>query len=273
LRHSILIAVRLLFLLGCLLLQSTTSPAETVAVRYREGVAHGFLVLRTQDGKSIADGESTQITQGNRVTTRVRFRFKDGSLYEQTTIFSQHDTFRLLSDRVLQKGPTFNRSMETVIDATSGLVTVRYTEDGKEKVLTERLKLPPDVANGILFTLLKNVPRDAPKATVSYVAATPKPRVVHLEVTSRGRELFTIGSYRHKAIHYVVKVKIGGIAGVVAPLVGKPPPDIQVWVLGDDVPAFIRSDGPLYGDGPIWRMELAIPALWPDSKAAPRSPK
>jgi hypothetical protein len=28
-------------------------------------------------------------------------------------------------------------------------------------------------------------------------------------------------------------------------------------------PAFVRSDGPLYGDGPIWRMELANPAAWP----------
>ena len=163
--------------------------------------------------------------------------------------------------------------METVIDATSGQVMVRYTEDGKEKVLTERLELPPDVANGILFTLLKNVQRNVPKATVSYVAATPKPRIVHLEVTPQGQEPFSIGSYNHKAIHYVVKVKIGGVAGVVAALLGKQPPDIQAWVLGDDAPAFVRSDGPLYGDGRIWRMELAVPAVLPDSTAAARSQK
>jgi len=45
-------------------------------------------------------------------------------------------------------------------------------------------------------------------------------------------------------------------------------PDTQAWVLGDDAPASARSDGPLYVDGPIWRMELAIPAVWPDSKTA-----
>lgn len=163
--------------------------------------------------------------------------------------------------------------METAIDATTGQVTVRYTEDGKEKVLTERLELPPDVANGILFTLLKNVQRNVPKATVSYVAATPKPRIVHLEVTPQGQEPFSIGSYSHKAIHYVVKVKIGGVAGVAAHLVGKQPPDIQAWVIGDEAPAFVRSDGPLYGDGPIWRMELAVPAVWPDSTAAAPSQK
>jgi hypothetical protein len=244
-----------------------------VVVRYREGVSHGFLVLRTQEGKPIADGDSTQVAQGDRVTSRMQFRFKDGSIYEQTTVFSQRGTFRLLSDHVVQKGPIFKRPMETAIDATSGQVTVRYTEDGKEKVLTERLELPPDVANGILFTLLKNVERNVSKATVSYVAATPKPRIVHLEVIPQGQEPFSIGSYSHKAIHYVVKVKIGGIAGVVAHLAGKQPPDIQAWVLGDEAPAFVRSDGPLYGDGPVWRMELAVPAVWPDSTAAAPSQK
>src|SRR5437868_4714138 len=248
-------SIRLVCLLACLL-QPIVSPTETVGVRYPEGVSHGFLVLRTLDGKSIADGDSTQVARGDRVTSRMRFRFKDGSIYEETTVFSQHGRFKLLSDHVLQKGPSFKHAMETAIDATGGQVTVRYTDDGKEKVLTERLELPPDVANGILFTLLKNIQRTDPLTTVSYLAATPKPRLVKLEIIPQGQEPFSIGSYRHNAIHYVVKVKIGGVAGLVAPLVGKQPPDTHAWVLGDAAPAFVRSDGPLYGDGPIWRMEL-----------------
>lgn len=257
-------STRLVFLLASLL-QPTSSPAQTVAVRYREGVSHGFLVLRTQEGKPIADGESTQVEKGDLVTSHMRFRFTDGSVYEQTTVFSQHVTFRLLSDHVLQKGPTFKRPMETAIDATSGQVTVRYTDKGKEQVLTERLELPPDVANGILLTMLKNVQRNAAKTTLSYVAPTPKPRVVKLEIIPQGQEAFSIGSYSHKAIHYVVKAKIGGVAGLVANLVGKQPADTQVWMLSDNAPAFVRLEGPLYEDGPICRMELATPAVWSDS--------
>ena len=41
----------------------------------------------------------------------------------------------------------------------------------------------------------------------------------------------------------------------------------------NDAPGLRKSDGPLYGDGPIWRMELAVPAVWPDSTAAVRSQK
>jgi hypothetical protein len=238
------------------------------AVRYLEGVSHGFLVLRTQEGKPIADGDSIQIARGDIVTSRMRFHFKDGSTYEETTKFSQRGTFKLLSDHIIQKGPAFKRPMEVTIDATSGQVTVRYTEDGQEVVLDERLELPPDIANGIVFTVLKNVPRSATKTTVSYVAVTPKPRLVNLEIVPQGQEAFSIGSYNHKAIHYDVKVKIGGVAGIVAPIIGKQPPDIQVWVLADDAPAFVRSDGPLFGEGPIWRMELAIPAIWPHTTQA-----
>src|ERR1700730_14879547 len=232
-------SIGFVFLLACVL-QPAASPAEAVAVRYREGVSHGFLVLRTLDGKPIADGDSTQVARGDRVTSRMQFRFKDGSIYEETTVFSQHGAFRLLRDHVLQKGPTFKRPMETVIDAISGQVTVRYTDDGKEKVLSERLELPPDVANGILFTLLKNVQRSVPRTMVSYVAATPKPRLVSLEIIPQGQKPFSIGSYSHKAIHYVVKVKIGGVAGLVAHLLGKQPPDTQAWVLGDGALAFVR---------------------------------
>ena len=257
-------AVIRIALLIASLLQPIALPAQSVKVRYREGVGHGFLVLRTPDGKPVADGDSTQLAQGDNVTSRLSFKFTDGSVYEETTTFSQRGTFRLLKNHVVQKGPQFKLPMETSIDATTGQVTVRYSDDhGKEKVLTERLDLPPDVANGLLFTLLKDVEPNVPLTTVSYVAATPKPRLVHLEIIPQNQEPFSIGSYSHKALRYAVKVKIGGVAGLIAPLVGKRPPNFQAWVLAEGAPAFVRFDGPLYGGGPVWRMELAVPAAWP----------
>jgi len=258
--------LRLLLLLLPCLLSSTALLAESVAVRYKEGVSHGFLVLRTPDGKTIADGESIQVSQDDRVTTHMWFKFNDGSFYDQTTIFSQRGTFHLLRDHVLQKGPAFKRSLETSIDATSGEVTVRYTDEhNQEKVSTQRLKLPADVANGIIFALLKNVPPDVPKTTVSYVAASPKPRLVKLEIIRQGHTPFSIGRQNHKALRYAIKVNIGGLTGAIASLTGKQPPDTQAWVLAGEAPAFARADGPLFGDGAIFRMEVAIPIVWPGS--------
>lgn len=40
--------------------------AEPVAVRYTEGLVHGFLALRTLDGRTIADGDLSQVAKGGR---------------------------------------------------------------------------------------------------------------------------------------------------------------------------------------------------------------
>jgi hypothetical protein len=251
-------------LLACgAMLQPDALLADTVPVRHTEGLMHGFLVLRTLQGKAIADGQMTQDARGDRVTTHLTFRFKDGSIYEDTTIFSQRGTFRLLSNHLIQKGPSFKQPLDTLIDASTGQVKVRYTEDkGKEKVIAERLDLPPDVTNGLLFTLMKHIKPSGPQTTVSMVATTPKPRLVKLAILPNGKEPFTIGSFRHEAMHYVVKVEIGGAAGFLARLFGKQPPDMHVWVLGGEAPAFVKAEVPLYAGGPIWRIQLANAGLF-----------
>ncbi len=235
--------------------------AEQVPVRHTEGLTHGFLALRTLDGTRLADGELTQVADGDRVTSRLIFRFKDGSIYDDTTVFSQRTAFQLVSDHLVQRGPSFKQSMETSLEASSGQVTVRYEDrNGKEKVLKDREDLPPDVANGLLITLVKHIQPDVARTTVSLVATTPKPRLVKLQIVPEGKEVIASGDTKHEAVRYAVKVEIGGIAGLVAPLLGKQPPDTHVWVLTGDAPAFVKLEGPLSSDGPVWRIELAVPS-------------
>ena len=236
--------------------------ADTVSVRYTEGVVHGFLALRTLEGKTIADGDLIQRAQGDRVTSQLVFHFKDGSLNDETAVYSQRGEFRLVSDHLVQKGPTFPQPLDMTIDGR-GEVTVRYTDEhGKPKVESEHLDLPADVANGVILTLLKNVRPDAPPKTVSFVAATPKPRLVKLAITNVRQEAFSTGGVRRTATHYALRVEIGGLAGLLAPLIGKQPPDSHVWILGGDAPALVRSEQALYLGGPVWRIELVSPQ-WP----------
>jgi hypothetical protein len=254
---------RLAVLLACaVLLQPVVLPAAPVAVRHLEGLVHGFLVLRTLEGDTIADGDLIQVAHGDRVTSRLVFHFKDGSIHDETAVFSQRRNFRLLSDHLVQKGPAFQHPIEVLIDGSTGQVTVHDTnDDGQQKVATDHFDLPPDVANGLVLTLLKNIRSDAPQTKVSIVVLTPKPHLVRLAVTPQGEEAFSIGGSSRKATHYVAKVEIGGAAGLVATLLGKQPPDTHVWILGGEAPAFVKSEGPLFLGGPIWRIELASP-VW-----------
>jgi hypothetical protein len=247
------------WLLVAILVQSGPLSAEPIRVRYPEGTTHGFLALRTPEGKLLASGELTEVLHGNQVVSRLVFRFKDGSVDDDTAIFSQRGTFRLISDHHIQRGPSFPHPTNVLINAASGQVTVRYQDKGREKVETEHLDLPPDLANGILLNVLKNISPATKETKVSYVGGAPKPRVVHLSITPDGEETFSVAGARHKATLFRVKVEIGGIAGMIAPLVGKQPADTKVWVVHEGAPAFVRADQALYLGGPIWSIQMTGP--------------
>ena len=247
---------------GAALLWPGTTSSDPVAVRHAEGLVHGFLSLRSPEGKILASGDLIQRARGDRVTSRLVYRFKDGSTNDETAVFSQRGHFTLLSDHLVQKGPAFERPMEMTIDRERGQVTVRYTnEHGEQKVEDEQMELPPDLANGMIITMLKNVRQDAPPKSVSYVAATPKPRLVKLGISVAGSEPFSVAGSARKAIHYVLKVEIGGVSGLIAPLVGKQPPDSHVWILDGEAPAFVKSESFLFMGGPLWRTDLVSP-VW-----------
>jgi hypothetical protein len=249
------------------ILSGVVASASPVAVRYKEGLIHGFLVLSTLDGVAIAAGDLTQVTRGDQVTTQLAFRFKDGSRQEETTVFSQRGNFRLISYHQVQKGPSFKNASDLSVNCATGQVTVRYTDGGKEKVVNQHLALPPDLGNGLIPMILTNMPEGTSQIEVPMVVAAPKPRLVKLVVTAQGTEPFSLAGFSREAMHYVAKVDLGGVAGAVAPIVGKQPPESQIWILGGEAPVFLKSETLSYMGGPIWRMELASPG-WPPASAA-----
>lgn len=244
-------------MLACIILTAGSARADLVRVRYQEGLTRGFLVLRTLDGKQVADGDSSEVAHGDRVTSHLVFHFNDGSLYEDTTTFTQDGTFRLISDHVIQKGPSFKTSLESFIDVKTGTVTVKYAEKGKQKTLTKKLDLPPDVSNGLLFTITKNIPQV--RATVSYLATTPKPMLVSLVIAKDGRTDFFTDHAKHSAVRYVLRVRIGGLEGALARLTRRKLPVIQIWVVPGEAPTVVAWVGPLYESGPDWRIDLVSP--------------
>ena len=53
-------------------------------MRHTEGVSHGFLVLRSLEGETIATGDLIQEVKGFEVTSELIFHFKDGSIHDET---------------------------------------------------------------------------------------------------------------------------------------------------------------------------------------------
>ena len=89
----------------------------------------------------------------------------------------------------------------------------------------------------------------------------PKPRLIGLRISSAGRDSLTHGGSRLAVARYLIQPRIGGVVGVLAKLLGKVPPDSEMWIVTEDVPTFLAFRGPMYM-GPIWRLRLAAPQ-WP----------
>jgi hypothetical protein len=234
----------------CLLAPALTS-AEPVAVRFSEGVTHAFPVLRAPGGDKLAHGDLTQIARGDRVDNRLTFRFRDGSFYEERVVFSQNMVFTLLSYQIVQRGPSFPESLEATVSRETGRYEVRYKgdEEAPEEVLSGTIELPDDAYNGLLSTLMKNLPTGA-SATVQIVAFTPTPRFVKMLLTPVGTETVMMGETAVPATRFLIKPQLGLFASLLITDL----PDVKVWILEGEAPAFLRFEGPLFFMGPVWKI-------------------
>jgi hypothetical protein len=230
--------------------------SEPVRVRQPQGSMHGFLVVKTTEGATIAVGDVVQAIRGGHVTSRVTFHFRDGSLDDDITIFSQRGVFRLISDHHVQRGPSFPRPIDVLIEAATGQITSR-SESGK--VTQEHLDLPPDVSNGLPPNLLLNILPSSRVTTISFVAPSTKPRLIHVAIRPVGEVPFAIAGEQRKATDFSLHIELGGLIGVIAPLVGKQPADFHIWILEGPSPAFIREEGQFYEGGPLWQIEQTSP--------------
>jgi hypothetical protein len=230
--------------------------ADSVEVRHPQGSAHGFVALRTLQGTRLATGDMTQIVHEDRVTSRVVFHFRDGSLDDDTTVFTQRGKFRLISDHHIQKGPSFPEPVDIFINALTGQIT---SHDIDGKVREDHLALPPDVSNGLPPNLLMNILPSAVETKLSFVVLGKKPRLVRVSIKPAGEAQFSLGDTARKAVDFVIHPELGGLTGLIAPWIGKQPADFHIWILSGPSPAFIREEGQLYQGGPIWRIEQISP--------------
>jgi hypothetical protein len=249
----------LLLLMTALLWQRPLAAAP-VPVRFAEGSLHGFLTLSTPKGVLIASGDLLQVVRDGEVRSRLVFHFKDGSVHDETAVYTQRSVFTMQRYHLVQRGPAFPEDTEISLERASGKyrVKTRTRKDGREKVLDGTLDLPLDVYNGMVPTVVKNLSSGAGE-TVHMVAFTPAPKLIRLELAPAGDQKILVGGSEKSATRYVLKPILGIWLKLFASLLGRVPPDNHVWIVTADVPAFVKFEGPLYMNGPAWRIELASP--------------
>jgi len=248
----------------------TIATADPIPVHHTQGALHGFLVIRSQAGATLGYGEFIQLTDGDRVTDHLVYHFRDGSLDDETTVFTQHGTFQFVSDHHIQRGPFFPKPSDITVEASGQVTTRTPGKDDKENVDTQHIDLPADISNGMIGTLLANVDPGAPPFKLGMVVPTGgKARLIHLAITPAYQSSFSVAGTSRKATVYLMKLDLGGVAGVVAPIVGKQPPPIIAWILEGEAPLFVREIGQLAEDCPVVSIEFAG-ATFPHNAAPPK---
>src|SRR5688500_9560781 len=206
-----------------ILFSNPVVQAEPVEVRYPEGVSRGFVTVSSLDGKSLGEGELRQVPNGqNQVESRLSLRLKDGSFHEEAVVFSQKRQFKLLSYKLVQRGPLFPHDLEVSLDMETGMYTFRRAVPGEEDPVatTGHLDLPVDTYNGMTITLLKNFARGA-TATVHMIEFGPKPTLYEVELRPIDKDSLRAGGVTRDAVHYILKPRLGLVAQNLASLLGK----------------------------------------------------
>ncbi len=262
-----------LILLASASLAAHLAIADPIPVKQRQGAVHGVMTIHSAAGLNIGYGEFIQTTEGDRVTGHLIFHFRDGSLDDETQVFTQRGTFQFVSDHHIQRGPFFPVQSEINIDA-SGNVTLHSTDKkGKSQDTNTHMDLGADIANGMIGTILANIAPDAPEFKLGMVVPSQgKPRLIHFAISPAGQERFSLTGSPRKATVFRLHPVIGGIEGVLAPIVNKQPPDTMIWILEGDAPLFVREVGQLSEDGPIISLEFAG-ATFPHTTPAPSPSK
>jgi hypothetical protein len=231
-----------------------------VPVRYSEGTVHGFLVLTNEAGNVVAHGDLLQLVTNEGLASRMVFHFGDGSVFEESATYTQQGVFALKNYHLVQSGPAFADDLDATL-SHSGAYTVKTKarKDGAEHMYDGTLNMPGDVYNGMVPVIVKNV-STRQNTSVHMVAFTPEPRMITLELApSAVTEKAHLGGHEETEVNFALKPQLGFFLHIGAKLTGKMPPDSHMWVVTDDIPAFARSEGPLY-TGPVWRIALASPA-------------
>jgi hypothetical protein len=163
-----------------------------------------------------------------------------------------------LTYELVQRGPSFTETSEISFDR-KGRYRARDGASGKaEKTASGTTDIPEDVSNGMTSLLLKNL-RPGVSGVAHMMAFTPEPHLLEVDFSAEGKDRYWVGSTAESATRFIIEPRVPGVRGVLTTIVGKQPPSFRMWLTPAPAPALMKFEGPLYADGPTWRITPAGP--------------
>jgi hypothetical protein len=217
-------------------------PIQGVTLRYPQADLHGFPSMSDESGKLIADGELIQKLERDRLVVHAVWRFKDGRIAVEDDQLRLKPELRQDSFRWVERRG--NRELRRIeVDFRTGKATVTHFNEGKPETWNEKLDLPAGKAfTGYSTALAVSQLRDEladkeARRELTFVAFTPKPRTVSLEISrnqgvrirAAGRELAADLYQLHPSLPFPISLFAGA-------------KDAHLWFTHSAPPALLRAE-------------------------------
>jgi len=213
---------------------------EPVKPRHALGTLHGFPSMSDTTGRVIADGELTQELTGDQLRVKIRWAFVDGREVEERDEFHVDKALVQTSfSWVESRKESLLRRFEANLSAGTARATTR-NEKGELEREESTLELPAGRAftgYGTALAVSELSLGPGEKSPITFVAFTPKPRAVTLEVTRTGTERFTVAGRSMLTDRYTLHPEIPFPASLFVHA-----RDAHLWFTHNPPPALVRAE-------------------------------
>jgi hypothetical protein len=238
----------------------------------REGDAQAFTALTDQQGRPLADSRYSQWVEGDRLHIEARSDFPSGRSVVEHAILRLRPRLEQESwDWTERDGKRLVR--EYLVDFRTGKAMATRVDQGKR--WKEDLEIEPGKTfAGIAFVPVVKALRAqltaGQQVELIAVAMTPRPRTAKVTVRRDGPSIVHMAGRTIEGDRYTIHPEIPAIARLFVKA-----PDLFIWLVADDPPAFLRFEGPLVEPGDqVVRIDL-IPgaAAHAQGRSAPARPR
>lgn len=223
-----------------LIIALLAAPTAAVELRSPPGALHGFPSMSDQAGEVIADGELVQERRGNRLFVQARWVFADGRIAQEAASFTLAP--ELAQERyawVERRGEDELRRFE--VDFGSGRAkSVVYEAGGEVDAKDEQLELAAGRAfagYGVALAASQLALEEGSSAELTFIAFTPGPRTVTLEVRNDGPSPVSAAGRTIPCVRYTLHPKLPFPISVFVH-----PPDSYLWLTRSEPRALIRAE-------------------------------
>lgn len=190
-----------------LLVASAGSVEGGVAVRAPIGELHGFPSMSDAAGHVLAEGELRQQRRGRRLTVHATWRFRDGLVAEERDDFLIGAILaQTRHEWVERRAGVEQRRFEVDLESGRALAVTGSAKDRKRDRAELELPRGRAFAGYGVALAASQLPLDraGAKAELTFVAFTPAPRAVALEVRREGPESIAAAGREIRCVRFTL---------------------------------------------------------------------